>query len=629
MSRSKVEPINKLANEALKNLSQKQPRSKPTKDSYEILDQLNGQHPWQEVMPEGHLSYKVRELKNGKIAYFNFKLAKEMGILDKDHPDRLNKKLEEKLLSTFCVRIINEYDEQHKIRYPEDRIKEHPYMATRYLQLQHNNKKGETSGDGRCIWNGSVIHKGITWDVSSRGTGVTALAPGAVLAGKPLKSGNTEQGYGCGLAEIDELYSASIMAEIIHLQGIETERVLAIIDLGGGVGIGVRASQNLLRPAHLFMYLKQENYDALKRGTDYFILRQLHNKKWNFSFRSQNKYKLMLNEVNISFAKFVARLERDYIFAWLDWDGDNVLATAGIIDYGSVRQFGLRHDQYRYDDVERFSTNLNEQKAKARLIFQVFIQLVDYLETKERKGLNQFKDHPLLKDFDQVYEDEKRSLFLQQWGFSQKEVNALFANNYETVNTLFLEFEKLEKVKTKEKMSRVADGINRPAILNMRKFILIILQKLNKNFDEKISINEVYSEILSDDNCRTEDKQLSPYLESKINLVIENIKLLINSLGSKHRRTLFLQSLNARSQKWNKEERVTGNALLYIVNEIIENRSKGLKHEEIQKVIDNFIASQVTYSSELKPNTKNLNIARSKNLMRVVEEIAKSHNEDI
>jgi transcriptional regulator with XRE-family HTH domain len=48
----------------------------------------------------------------------------------------------------------------------------------------------------------------------------------------------------------------------------------------------------------------------------------------------------------------------------------------GIIDYGSVRQFGIRHDKYRYDDVERFSTNLNEQKNKARLIVQVFAQLV-------------------------------------------------------------------------------------------------------------------------------------------------------------------------------------------------------------------------------------------------------------
>ncbi|MCB0357063.1 MAG: hypothetical protein KDD40_08655, partial [Bdellovibrionales bacterium] len=569
MGRVKSEATNKMASEALKDLSQKKPRSQPVKENYATLDQLDGQHPWQKVMPEGHLSYKVRELKNGKIAYFNYNLAKEMGILTKDHPDKLNKKLEEKLLSTFCLRIINEYDETHNIRYPEDRIKPHKYMATRYLQLQHPNKKGETSGDGRCIWNGIVIHKGITWDVSSRGTGVTALAPGAVLAGKPLKSGNTDQGYGCGLAEIDELYSAAIMAEILHLNGIETERVLTIIDLGGGLGIGVRASQNLLRPAHLFMYLKQGNYDALKRGTDYLILRQIHNKKWNFSFRSPNKYKYMLTEITNAFAKFVARLERDYIFAWLDWDGDNVLATAGIIDYGSVRQFGLRHDQYRYDDVDRFSTTLNEQKNKARLMVQVFIQLVDYLDTNERKSLDYFKNHSSLHQFDEAYALEMRKLFLNQLGFRDNEVEHLLKEHKKLVDELFQNFENLEKTKTKKKTERVADGINRPAILNMRKFIHLVLKNLNEKFEKEVNIEDLFQEIISDDHSIRNDHILSPYLKQKMLMVISSYKNLIHLSGPQKRRSLYVASLYARSQKWGNQPRVTGNALLYIVSEIL------------------------------------------------------------
>ena len=68
VSRSKPPQKNNKANLALKNLSQKQPRSKPNKEAYDALDQLDGRHPWQQVMPEGHLSYPVRELKNGKVA---------------------------------------------------------------------------------------------------------------------------------------------------------------------------------------------------------------------------------------------------------------------------------------------------------------------------------------------------------------------------------------------------------------------------------------------------------------------------------------------------------------------------------------------------------------------------------
>jgi hypothetical protein len=85
-----------------------------------------------------------------------------------------------------------------------------------------------------------------------------------------LRSGNHDHGYGCGMAEIDELFGAAILAEIFHRNGIPTERVLAIIDLGKGVGIGVRAAQNLIRPAHMFLFLKQGKLEPLKRAVDYY-----------------------------------------------------------------------------------------------------------------------------------------------------------------------------------------------------------------------------------------------------------------------------------------------------------------------------------------------------------------------
>jgi hypothetical protein len=52
-------------------------------------------------------------------------------------------------------------------------------MATRYLQTQHRNKQGKTSGDGRSIWNGYLKSDNLTFDISSRGTGATILSPGA------------------------------------------------------------------------------------------------------------------------------------------------------------------------------------------------------------------------------------------------------------------------------------------------------------------------------------------------------------------------------------------------------------------------------------------------------------------
>ncbi len=57
----------------------------------------------------------------GQVTYFNFALAKEMGLISPDHPHRINKRLEEKLLDTFCLRIINEYNQKHNILFRNTR----------------------------------------------------------------------------------------------------------------------------------------------------------------------------------------------------------------------------------------------------------------------------------------------------------------------------------------------------------------------------------------------------------------------------------------------------------------------------------------------------------------------------
>jgi len=145
------------------------------KDPYSKFDKIDGQHPWAEQVSDGHIPYHVKKLNKGKVLYFNFILAKEMGLIDKSHPHQITKSLEKKILSVFNIQIINEFDMDNKT-VPQKDFSKNTYMASRYLQLQHKDKRGLTSGDGRGIWNGHLKHKGITWDISSRGTGVTCLA---------------------------------------------------------------------------------------------------------------------------------------------------------------------------------------------------------------------------------------------------------------------------------------------------------------------------------------------------------------------------------------------------------------------------------------------------------------------
>lgn len=598
-------------------------------DEYGSFDQLDGQHPWKEQMPEGMIEYPVRQLSGGKVSYFNFDLAKEMGLIPQDHPRRLNKRLIDKILQTFCLRIINEYDQKHGLRYPAHTIKANAYMATRYLQMQHSDKTGRTSGDGRAIWNGIVVHKNKMWDVSSRGTGVTALAPGVVKAGEPLKSGNNQHGYGCGLAEIDELFGAAILAEIFHRNEIPTERVLAIIDLGKGVGIGIRASQNLIRPAHLFLYLKQGKWESLKRAMDYLIDRQYSNRIWSIRPDDKDRYQKALAEITRGFARFVAKLDRDYIFAWLEWDGDNVLADAGIIDYGSVRQFGLRHDQYRYDDVERFSTNLNEQKQKAREIVQTFAQAVDFLQHGQKKPWTELSNCAAVKEFDRVFRQACLDRFLYQMGLPDNHRQILIQRHRKDVEAFFDLHSEFERTKTFRKMQKVPDGIHRPAIFNMRKALAEMSKHLNglpMTMVPLVHPSEFFSWILSSQAHRR-DRHLTRKLRQKIARWQEMYIKLTSKVATPVNWDKLVKAMSERAQQINTESRVTGNALINIVDQILRYRRRGMSDSDIQAAIEEFIASQTLNPDYKGPASNKMEL--SKPIMRSFFSMVRGYREDI
>ncbi len=550
---------------------------------YSVFDQLDGHHPWAQAVPEGFVGYRVRELKTGKVVYFNYILAKEMGLLPADHPTQMSTELENKLIETFSLQIINEYDELSQRRFDEKTIRPNKYMATRYLQLQHSNKQGKTSGDGRGIWNGIIENKNRLWDVSSRGTGVTCLAPGAVMANKPLRTGDTDFGYGCGQAEIDELLGAAILAEVMHLQGIHTERVLCVIDLGKGFGIGVRAAPNLIRPAHLFLYLKQERHAELKAAADYLIDRQVTNHVWKIKSKSAMAYQEMLDYLTTSFAKFTAQLDIDYIFAWLDWDGDNVLADAGIIDYGSVRQFGLRHDKYRYDDVERFSTNLNEQRKKARQIVQVFSQMVDFIVTGQKKPIRDFQQHAAVKKFDREFNEQRAHRVLYRLGF-----NPTQRENILHTPGLFQQFDKIfsffERAKISGSMKKVADGVNHPPLYNIRSLSQLLPLHLTSDIPER----EIFGKILSSFS-KTRDARMGEKQKRQIQNLRKIYFQLVKAAAGQQKPESIVKGLRERAEKLNSDHRITGNALIEMVDEILSEKKKGLPLLQIQKIIDRLI----------------------------------------
>ena len=74
------------------------------------FESIDGSHPLQKALPESHVNYQARIRPGGKIRYFNFSLAKEMGLIHNDHPEEITEYLEQKIIETFSLQIINEFD---------------------------------------------------------------------------------------------------------------------------------------------------------------------------------------------------------------------------------------------------------------------------------------------------------------------------------------------------------------------------------------------------------------------------------------------------------------------------------------------------------------------------------------
>lgn len=564
------------------------------KSAYPKFREIDGRHPLKTAVPEAVVEYQVRTRHGGQVAFFNFDLALELGLIPENHPRELTKELKEEILRTFSIVIINEYDLMNNFNFPKDEIRPETYMATRYLQLQHPCKKGTTSGDGRSIWNGQITDKGKTYDVSSCGTGATKLSPACNINKKFYQTGDPTVSYGCGYSEKDEGLSSLFFSEVLAKNGLETERVLAIIEFPKGLAINVRVHENLLRPSHMFNHLKQNNLPTLKRVVDYYIERQVKNKIWkNVPSDPKSQYDFFLMKVVETFARMSANFEDQYIFCWLDWDGDNILMDGGIIDYGSVRQFGLYHHEYRYDDVQRWSTSIKEQKQKARYIVQTFAQIVDYIKNEKKKSIDDFKNHHAMQTFDKRFFDYKNYNILIKMGFSEKYTELLLENHRKEVEDFRNDFTYFEMAKSIKGPQKVPDGINWNAIFCMRDVLRELPQVyLSRGMSEGVS-EEEFIDIIKSSYATKADLKRSFRRNLKIKSFQKNYIRLINLVSKKLKETpeKVLLDVSMRSSVINKYDRVTGDSISTIVEKMMAKKPK-LSAEEISLILKEFTEYQ-------------------------------------
>jgi uncharacterized protein YdiU (UPF0061 family) len=571
------------------------PRHRKLRERYPRIRAIDGRHPLQSEVPKAIVSYPARRRRDSKITYFNFELAREIGLIKSNHPDRLDAELRRTLLDTFSLVIVNEWDESHgRLPTARDRLP-HPYMATRYLQLQHPDGRGQNSGDGRSIWNGMIRTRRGVWDISSCGTGVTRLCPATSLQGRFFQTGNRVSDYGCGTAHVEEGIGAALMSEVFARNGVPTERVLAILSLPSGQAINVRVAANLLRPSHFFGLLRRREDEDLRRCVLYYADREIKSGRWPALRSASAKFRHLAHQVALDFARAAATFESEYIFCWLDWDGDNILTDGSILDYGSVRQFGLYHRDYRFEDLDRFSTSIPEQKRKARQIVQRFAQIRDLLLHGHSTPLAKLREDPVLETFDAHFAIEKRRLFLHKLGLDPEEYQALPLQPSEPLRRLMTLHGRFEKCRSSSGPHPVPDGLSWNAVYCMRDVVRELPQRLLETLDRgrrQIS-SEAFLEIAISDFASHEDRAATAYRRRTASLYQRAYLEVLEEIAVTQERGLqqLLSAVAPRAAARNPYARMTGDGLAHATRRLANARDR-LTPEETYRLIDAFVRSQ-------------------------------------
>ena len=594
---------------------------------YEKFNELDGRHPWRSVSPDGYIDYQARYRPQGRVLFFNFPLAKEMGLISSDHPSSVNKELEQVILNTFSLQIINEYDLERGKKYPPETIKPHPFMATRYLQIQHRSRQGKTSGDGRSIWNGYLKTDKLTFDISSRGTGATILSPGAQHADDGLvATGDNSYGYSSGLADLDEMLGSAVMSEIFYRQGIPTERCLAVIGFPDASAIGVRSAPNLIRPAHIFRYLKQRRHAELKASVDYFIDREVENGFWEVP-NGNERYTKALDYFARSYAKLAALLEEEYIFNWLSWDGDNMLASGAVLDYGSIRQFAAKHDKYRYKDVDRYSASLAEQRGWARTLVQVFAQVMAFIQSGTKETLNSFKNAECLRVFDEAFAAERDHRVLWRIGFTPEQIAYLMNNARKEIGEFNRSLNYFEDRKVRRGIERLPDGFTHNPVFLIRNLLRLLpayyVAQTISRFDETSAYmpDDIFCRIMAASYARKNDLKPTPTTSAHVKDFQECYLRLVAALGGPF--DLVLKTLQERSAVINHRHRITGDAVTWIIEEVIAMKGK-MRIDGLQDALDAFIDSQVLIPGKWQPvpvEKLNSNTLKSQLLQKIQQNL--------
>ncbi len=174
---------------------------------------------------------------------------------------------------------------------------------------------------------------------------------------------------------------------------------------------------------------------------------------------------------------------------------------------------------------------------------------------------------------------------MYQVGFPEPLRRLLMTKHRKDVEAFFNIHSDLERVKTFRKMIKVADGVHRPAIFNMRVALAQMadyVYGLPQEATPLVEAKEFLGWILAS-SAGAKDRKLTPNLERRIARWQDAYLKLARKVSSSTTWSKTTKIVKERSARINHEARITGNALIHIVDQILKLRRRGLSDAEVQR----------------------------------------------
>jgi hypothetical protein len=229
---------------------------------------------------------------------------------------------------------------------------------------------------------------------------------------------------------------------------------------------------------------------------------------------------------------------------------------------------------------------------------------MDFVETGARKTLESFKNAKCLAVFDKAFANERDQRMLWRIGFTPEQISYLMNNAQQQIRDFDRSLSYFEDRKVAKGIEKLPDGFTHSPVFLIRNLLrhlpaYYVAQTITRADDESAYMpDEIFLRTMAASYVGRKDLKLTPARAAQVKNFQACYLALVAALGGPIE--MVLKTLQERSAVINHRHRITGDAVTWIIEEVIAMKDK-IKIDGLQEAIDAFIDSQVLIPGKWQP----------------------------